>query len=766
MRGHLGLSAGITAPFAYGSLATRATAAASGALSVFIAARDPANSVVRAMEDGLPVVESLGDPDKLANSPAFSRAQLGFEGDIAAAARASVGLDILPSNAMSIGISAAGSVEFVRKSRYTLTIERTANNTLRMKLTDQRLAANTGTLALSATIKPLGLSASARPFMDKLVLLPAPVEALIGKYGTPSATIRQALNDGLARQGAALQGIVAAIGTSTSADGLVASLVDLALRRVGINGDSLTQFLQGDDIDKLARRIIEAMPVDSDEATTSLTLVLRAALKDAAGQLESGIRRDLVTAIQRSTGKDVAQALLDAAAAARVITHDVDTLAVHLRDPLIQAIRRYRSVLDQLDAAMIDLETKGLTVSLSRSLTVASSRQHTIDMEFVSGLGTPAIRSAFGAALRGDFRAALAIARQGVGGASGAAIRLHDCLLSEIDNRTVTRRAELSVLGETLSWEQVRSSEVRVTSRDQRIEVVSAMASVDNTAIAREERETLALSSTAAVLRGAVDGAIVYTIFEDEVTSDNLVERIGAIGHAGLIGKDAATAILGSTELQRDMSRARDLEICIAMQVTGPMIDRLAAAAAAGELYEAAVRNQVFVLDGGAGSRVLKALRKMFNTSDATTAILNGRGKTRKQLGAQFFGGGTGALVYGDDRLLYVMLQCNENADSICDSVANWTGLRQLAATATPGGAASSATVQAARTLNEQLSRSLAQWARPSNPLQMLTSESVSPWALSYMRMLLQFSGLAAREAVSVTLAWTSASGERLMRAV
>ena len=346
-KGTPGIAVGFKAPLSFGQISvSRQRSAQTSLLAKFSHADD--TRVVQALNDDLPVIARLDDPESLLDCENFKSLRLTTSGKASFGGTLKTGrswiqsIDV-PGGAVATRLKAGAgyTVKWDRIGNYRFTLSRARGGRLRIRLTESWKNRAARSLSLGAEIKIGGLRQSLAPVMEEIAQLPDRLDAIVKTYSKPSVLFRDKLREKLKSSDPSLRALVdiAAGGGEAASRRLVNSLIDVLVESAGAGANHWSDLLSG-EVDAIVEDALDATPLPPNRRK-KLAAIVQSKVGEALDDLNKSLFKDLKAALREDAESITATLACFAEGPAEVFDH-VDATAESCMSPLKQLLSRYQ----------------------------------------------------------------------------------------------------------------------------------------------------------------------------------------------------------------------------------------------------------------------------------------------------------------------------------------------------------------------------------------------------------------------------------------
>ena len=382
-----GIALGFKAPLSFSQVSVSGQRSARKRLLVKFSRSDDTR-VIQALNDDLPVIASLDDPESLLDCENFKSLKLTTSGKASFGATLKTGRSWIQSFdvrggavATRLEANAGYTMTWERTGDYRFTLGRARGGRLRVWLVEARKNRASRSLSLGAEVKIRGLRQSLAPVMEEIARLPDRLDAIVKTYSQPSVLFRDKLRKRLKSSDPSLRALVdiAAGGGEAASRRFVNSLIDAVVESAGAGADHWNERLSGriDTVVQDAMNASALAPVRREK----LAALVRSKVSEALDDLNESLLKDLKAALREDV-KPITATLARFADGPAEVFDQVDAAAESCMAPLKQLLSRYQTLEERITRAVATAEEERLAIRYGRAVSESKAASTLLRLRF------------------------------------------------------------------------------------------------------------------------------------------------------------------------------------------------------------------------------------------------------------------------------------------------------------------------------------------------------------------------------------------------
>ena len=547
IQGAPGIALGFRAPLSFSQVSVSEQRSARKRLLVKFSHLDDTR-VVQALNDDLPVIARLSDPESLLDCENFKSLKLTTSGKARFGATLKTGRSWIQSYdttgaalATRLKASAGYTVRWERNGDYRFTLSRVRGGQLRVWLTESRKNRTSRSLSLGTEVKIRGLRHSLTPVMEEIARLPDQLEGIVRTYSKPSVLVRDKLRKRLKSSDPSLRALVdiAAGGGAAASRRFVNSLIDAIVETAGAGADHWNDQLTG-RIDTIVQDAIDASalpPVRREK----LAALVQSKVSDALDDLNESLLKDLKAALREDAKPITATLARFAKGPADVFDH-VDAAAESCIAPLKQLLSRYQTLEEQITRAVATAEEERLAIRYGRA--VSKSKAASTLLRLRLDPRSEQARGLYRQMLGGDFAEAMTAGLDD----DNDAITLEECVFKRAFEHKFASGLTFNLFGQEIASRRALSTTIKAQHAvGGQINLFEAEGQVSEEHAAFGEGQSMRVSSLTHFLASpdAPDAFSVRLNYTDRCLKPaELRDYFASLEDAGLIGRGATERVM------------------------------------------------------------------------------------------------------------------------------------------------------------------------------------------------------------------------------
>ena len=767
-KGTPGIAVGFKAPLSFGQISvSRQRSAQASLLAKFSHAGD--TRVVQALNDDLPVITRLDDPESLLDCENFKSLRLTTSGKASFGATLKTGrswiqsIDV-PGGAVATRLEAGAgyTMKWERTGNYRFTLSRARGGQLRIRLTESRKNRAARSLSLGAEVRIRGLRQSLAPVMEEIVQLPDHLDAIVKTYSKPSVFFRDKLRERMESSEPSLRALVdvAAGGGEAGARRFVNSLIDVLVESAGAGANHWTDLLSG-GVDAIVEFALDASTLPPDRRM-KLAAIVQSRVGEALDDLNESLLKDLKAALREDAEPITATLARFAEGPAEVFDH-VDATAESCMPPLKQLLARYRTLEERITRSVATVEKERLAIRYGRAVSESKAASTLLRLRF-----DPCSEQAQGLyrqMLGGDFAAAMTAGLDD----ENDAITLEDCVFKRAFERKVSSGLTFNLFGREIASRRALSTTIKAQHAvGGQINLFEAAGQVAEEHAAFGEGQSMRVSSLTHFLASpdAPDAFSVQLDYTDRhMKPAELQDYVASLEDAGLIGVGATERVMTMESSLGTLKRGgRSLQIDTLLELSRDELLR-AAGNDEDEIVRIAIEEQ------------LKTYRRIRWADDALARLADALGgdlsnhifawrdysrfRIKRALGI----GGT-RMSRTERHVLYLVRGILDRADELASFIAHWRELGRMGQSiGDDAEKLDESTLEELRELHADMIADLSGWVDARNWIVGRSREDLSPIAAAFLASLRKLCSEAEEPLIPV-ITWTEDGDTRRIAVV
>ena len=757
IQGVPGIALGFRAPLSFSQVSVSEQRSARKRLLVKFSHPDDTR-VVQALNDDLPVIARLSDPESLLDCENFKSLTLTTCGKARFGATLKTGRSWIQSCdttgaalATRLKASAGYTVRWERNGDYRFTLSRVRGGQLRVWLTESRKNRASRSLSLGTEVKIRGLRQSLAPVMEEIARLPDQLERIVRTYSKPSVLVRDKLRKRLKSSDPSLRTLVdIAAGSGEAASRrFVNSLIDAIVETAGAGADHWNDQLTG-RIDTVVQDAINASalpPVQREK----LAALVQGKVSEALDDLNESLLKDLKAALREDAKPITATLARFAEGPADVFDH-VDAAAESCMAPLKQLLSRYQTLEERITGAVATAEEERLAIRYGRA--VSKSKAASTLLRLRLDPRSEQAQGLYRQMLGGDFAEAMTAGLDD----DNDAITLEECVFKRAFEYKFASGLTFNLFGQEIASRRALSTTIKAQHAvGGQINLFEAEGQVSEEHAAFGEGQSMRVSSLTHFLASpdAPDAFSVRLNYTDRCLKPaELRNYFASLEDAGLIGRGATERVVAmENSLGAPERGGRSLQVDTLLELSRDELLR-AAENDEDEIIRIAIEEQlksyrrIRWADDALG-RLADALG-----GDLTNRIFAWRDHSRFRLKRALGIGGT-RMSRTERHVLYLVRGILDRADELASFVAHWRELGRMAqAVGDDAEKLDETTLDEIRELHADMIADLSGWVDARNWIVGRTREDVSPIAAAFLASLRTL-GSEAEEPLIPIITWT-----------
>ena len=767
-KGTPGIAAGFKAPLSSGQISLSRQRSTQTSLLVKFSHADDTR-VVQALNDDLPVIARLDDPESLLDCENFKSLRLTTSGKASFGATLKTGRSWIqskdvPGGAVATRLKAGAgyTVKWDRTGNYRFTLSRARGGRLRIRLTESWKNRAARSLSLGAEVKIGGLRQTLAPVMEEIAQLPDRLDAIVRTYSKPNVLFRDKLREKLKSSDPSLRALVdiAAGGGEAASRRLVNSLIDVLVESAGAGANHWSGLLSG-EVDAIVEDALDATPLPPDRRKR-LAAIVQSKVGEALDDLEKSLLKDLKAAL-REDAEPVTATLARFAEGPAEVFDRIDATAESGMAPLKQLLARYQMMEESIARAVATVEKERLAIRYGRAVSDSKAASTLLRLRF-----DPRSEQAQGLyrqMLGGDFAEAMTAGLDD----GNDAITLEDCVFKRAFQRKVTSGLTFNLFGQEIASRRTLSTTIKAQHTvGGQINLFEAAGQVAEEHAAFGEGQSMRVSSLTHFLASpdAPDAFSVQLNYTDRhMKSAELRDYIASLEDAGLIGGGATERIMTMESSLGALERGgRSLQIDTLLELSRDELLR-AASNEEDEIIRIAIEEQLksyrrIRWAGDALGRLADALG-----GDLSNRIFAWRDYSRFRIKRVLGINGT-RMSRTERHVLYLVRGILDRGDELASFIAHWRELGRMGQSIVDDAdKLDETTLDEIRELHADMIADLGGWVDARNWIVGRSRENLSPIAAAFLASLRKLGSETAEPLIPI-ITWTEDSDTRRIAVV